>query len=144
MKQLALLAITLFLGIVSSAAITTQAPNSQEPEYIKTKVFVTMTAGEFEAATGKKLSLFQKMYFKKLQRKLVRSKYQEDATILNHYDLQKEKFKFDLLWFIIGSLIGPFGLLFSYTADNSNRNKRISAAIGLGVFILWFGWAFLF
>lgn len=144
MKQLILLAILALGTNFLKAASIVSTSSSIMPEHLKTNVFVGMSANDFEMASGKKINLFQKMYFKKLQRKLASTKYDESSTIVEHYDVKKGKFKFDPVWFIIGAIIGPFGLLFSYTSDNPTRNKHISAAIGLGVFILWFGWIFLF
>ncbi len=113
------------------------------PEYLKAENFIRMSASEFQRATGHKLNLFQKMYFKKLQRNLSRSQITPGTTILPYYDVQKGKFKIDGLWFVLGCIIGPFAILFSYTSKQP-KYKRISALIGFPIWVLWFGWLFIF
>lgn len=145
MKRI-LIFIMLALTCLGSRAAFSVSPSSFHPtvpDYLLVKNFISMTVSEFQTASGHKMNIFQKMYFKKLQRKLSRLDAPANASILSHYDVQKGKFKFDLLWFVLGCIIGPFALLFAFTSKQK-KNKRLSALIGFGVFVLWFGWLFLF
>lgn len=100
---------------------------------------VNMDAKQFSAATGHQLNLFQKIYFKLLKGKLRTAVKQHPDLLLNkYYAPQKGKFKLDGLWFIIGAIIGPLGILFAFTSKQP-KSKRISAVLGTVVFILWFG-----
>ncbi|HEV8082543.1 MAG TPA: hypothetical protein VGP55_05045 [Chitinophagaceae bacterium] len=119
-------------------------------EYQRASVFVKLSAKEFEAISGKKLNFLQRIYFKIIQRKLKHElKKAPDLLITNYYDPQKEKFKFDPLWFVIAAFIGPLGLLVAYTSKvrkggPTKKNRITSAWLGFALFILWFGFLFLF
>lgn len=143
MKKILVAALLCFSWIAGQAALSIPTYPKPVPEYLQVKNFIHLSVSEFQQASGKKLSLFQKMYFKKLQRQIKRAKVPLDATILPYYDTQKKKFKFDALWFVLGCIIGPFALLFAFTSKQP-KHKRLSALIGFGVFVLWFGWLFLF
>ncbi len=145
MKQSLLLAVFALSCFAGRAAfsVSSSPAHPSIPPYLLVKNFIGMSVSDFQTASGHKLNIFQRMYFKKLQRKLSRIDVPENATILAHYDVQKGKFKFDLLWFVLGCIIGPFALLFALTSKQK-KNKRLSALIGFGVFVLWFGWLFIF
>lgn len=128
---------------VGNASIPVIKEMKAIPEYLKTENFMKLSVNEFETASGQHLNFFQRMYFKKLQRQLSRSDFKKDSTILEYYNPEKAKFKFDPLWFVLGCFIGPLALLFSFTSKQP-RSKKISALIGLPVFILWFGWLTIF
>ncbi|MEO6136765.1 MAG: hypothetical protein ABIP35_16540 [Ginsengibacter sp.] len=114
------------------------------PAYQNASMFVKLSAKEFEKARGEKLNFMEKLYFKTVQRKLKRELKQDpDVTISQYYDVKKEKFKLDSLWFVIGAIIGPLGILFAFTSKQK-RNFRISAALGSILFFIWFGYLFLF
>ena len=133
------------LSVVSHASVPVRNFNAdpRAKDYLKVENFITLSVSQFEAASGHHLNFFQRMYFKKLKKKLARSNYTSNSTILDHYDVEKAKFKFDLLWFVLGSFIGPLALLFAYTSKQS-KSSRLSALIGMGVFIIWFGWLTIF
>ncbi|MFS8083735.1 MAG: hypothetical protein ACMG51_09805 [Ginsengibacter sp.] len=103
---------------------------------------INMTAKQFSAATGHQLNFIQKIYFKVLKVKL-RSEVKKNPELQlnNYYEPKKAKFKLDSLWFIIGAIIGPLGILFAFTSKQP-KNNRISAALGTIVFIIWFGLLF--
>ncbi len=119
-------------------------------EYLRASVFVKLSAKEFGAITGKKLNFPQRIYFKIIQRKLKHElKKNPSLLITNYYDPQKEKFKFDPLWFVIAAFIGPLGLLVAYTSKirkggPTKKSMITSAWLGFALFILWFGFLFLF
>lgn len=145
MKTKLPLAVTFLLFISTLYASLPQRKISPVvPEFLKVENFVRYNIPEFEKLSGKKLSPIQRMYFKKLQRKLAKTNYTSEDSLLPYYDVQKQKFKLDTLWFVLGVIIGPFAVLFSYTTHKQSRNKHLSALIGFGVFIIWFGWVFLF
>ncbi|MCO6496446.1 MAG: hypothetical protein J5I50_02165 [Chitinophagaceae bacterium] len=127
------------------AAVIVPSPGTGNtvPEYLKVENFVKMTPKEFEAASGKKLNFIQKLYFKKLQRKLSKADITTDGTLNEYYDQEKAKFKLDLLWFVLGAFVGPFAILFAYTSKQPKMKKK-SALLGMLVFIIWFGELFLF
>lgn len=136
-----ILSITFFSTIIFAAVpVNSISPGA---DYLRVETFLKMTPAQFEKASGHHLNFFQKLYFKKLQRKLSRSDYKSNDTIDQYYDQQKNKFKFDPMWFVLRCFIGPFAILFSYTSKQS-KSKRLSALIGTGLFIIWFGLIFLF
>lgn len=118
--------------------------------YLRASVFVKLSAREFGAITGKKLNLPQRIYFKIVQGSLKHElKKNPDLLITRYYDPKKEKFKFDALWFVIGGFIGPLGLLVAYTSKvrkggPTKKNRITSAWLGFILFVLWFGFLFLF
>ncbi len=123
---------------------------SKPEEYLKASVFVNLSVKDFEIATGRKLNFFQKVYFKIIQKQVKRSlKKNPDLLITDYYDAKKVKFKFSLLWFIVGSFIGPFGVLLAYTSHEkkpiiTRKDKLKSVWIGCILFIIWFGVLFIF
>ena len=123
----------------------------KNPDYLKGSVFVNLSAREFEAATGKNLNFFQKIYFKLIQRQIKRDlKKNPDLLISDYFDQKKVKFKLNLLWFIIGAFIGPFGVVLAYTSRPQKKetvlkkDKITSAWLGFLAFVLWFGFLFVF
>ena len=120
------------------------------PAYLKASVFVNMSASDFAAATGTKLNFFQRIYFKALKRHTRRDlKKNPDLLMTDYVDQKTGKFKFDALWFVIGGIIGPLGVLLSYYSHQqkngpNKKSRTTSAWIGFGVFVLWFGFLFLF
>lgn len=144
------LALVFFLNCSFASVIIPKANGLESinatasPAYQNASVFVKLSAKQFEKARGEKLSFMEKLYFKSVQRKLKRElKKDPDVTISQYYDVKKAKFKLDSLWFIIGTIIGPLGILFAFTSKQK-RNFRISAALGSILFFLWFGYLFLF
>lgn len=145
MQRLFILVFAICLSSISSnAALPVKSNSPVVPDFLKVENFVRMSPAQFEKASGQRLGFVQKMYFKKLKRQLLKTDYTKESTLLAYYDVQKNKFKLDAVWFVLGCLIGPFAVLFSYTTRNQSKNKHISALIGLGVFIIWFGWFFIF
>ena len=120
------------------------------PDYLRASVFVNLSAGEFAAATGKKLNFFQKIYFKVIQRQIKRDlKKNSDLLIHDYFDQKKGQFKLNFLWFVIAAFIGPLGVLFAYTShqkkDKTTRKDKITSAwLGFLFFVLWFGFLFVF
>lgn len=118
--------------------------NLTKNDYLKASVFVKLSVKKFAILIRQKLNFLQKLYFKSVQRKLRKElKKDPDVTITQYYDHEKAKFKLDGLWFILGIIVGPFAILFSFTSKQK-KNYRISAALGSIVFFLWFGYLFLF
>ena len=151
-----LIILSIFLSLQNSYAFSVVRPlpdNKTEittPDYLKASVFVKMSANEFAAATGTKLNFFQKIYFKIIKRQVKRDlKKNPDLLITDYIDRKTGKFKFDALWFVIGTIIGPLGVLLSYYSHQQKngpkkKDRTISAWIGFGLFVLWFGVLFIF
>src|SRR5258708_34513655 len=95
-----------------------------------------MSAHEFAAATGTKLNFFQKIYFKIIKRQVKRDlKKNPDLLITDYVDQRTRKFKFNALWFVVGAIIGPLGVLLSYYSHRqkngpNKKDRTISACIG--------------
>lgn len=146
-----LILIFAFMSIFSmqvNASIIVPKTSSDSTEsganYMEANRFVNLTVDQFEKLSSTHLNFFQRVFFRKAQkqvRKELREHHQVDLH--EYYDTQKGKFKFDLLWFTVGAIIGPFAMLFSYLTKQP-KSQKISALIGFGVFILWFGFLFLF
>lgn len=139
--------LTTFAGMKASAStIVPKDLDSTVPtvHYLEPAYFVTLTVARFEDLSNTHLNFFQRIFFKKAQKKIKKElKKNQKVSIHEYYDTQKGRFKFDFLWFVIGTIIGPFGLLFSFTTKQPKANK-ISALMGLPVFVLWFGYLFIF
>jgi hypothetical protein len=128
-----ILILSIFLSCqnVFSFSIARASANGNKTEiknldYLKASVFVNMSAREFAATTGKKLSFLQKIYFKVIQRQIKHDlKKNPDLLINDYFDQKKRKFKFDLLWFVIAAFIGPLGVLLAYLFLNSINNSTL-------------------
>lgn len=120
------------------------------PDYLKASVFVKMSVHEFAAARGTKLNFVQKIYFKVIKRQAKHDlKKNPDLLMTKYVDAKTGKFKLDPLWFVIGIFIGPLGVLLSYFSHQqkngpNKKDRTTSAWIGFGLWILWFGFLFLF
>jgi hypothetical protein len=152
-----LVLISFFLSMQNGHAFSVIRPAANKnkteittPNYLKASVFVKMSAQEFGAATGTKLNFFQKIYFKIIKRQVRRDlKRNPDLLITDYVDQKTGKFKLDPLWFVIGIIIGPLGVLLSYYSHQQKngpdkKDRTTSAWIGFGIFVLWFGFLFIF
>jgi hypothetical protein len=125
----------LSINFSSHAAVSPQVNVDQ----LYARDVVNMNAKQFSFATGHQLNFFEKIYFKVLKIKLRSAvKKNPDLLLNNYYKPKKAKFKLDSLWFIIGAIIGPLGILFAFTSKQP-KNNRISVVLGTIVFIIWFG-----
>ena len=131
-------------SFIYSNSATPENATVNKTDYLKASVFVKLFPREFTSLTGQKLSFLQKLYFKSVQRKLSREvKRNPDLLVTQYYDQKKGKFKIDPLWFVLGIILGPLGILFSFTSKQP-KNHRTSAALGCILFVLWFGFLFVF
>jgi len=125
-------------------------PEPTYPDYFKASVFVKMSAREFGAVTGRKLNIFEKIYFKIVQHEVKRKARKNPDMLVTDYLQENGKFKLSLLWFVIAAFIGPFGVLLAYTSPHrkqdliTRKDKITSAWLGFLLFALWFGWLFVF
>ena len=141
----------LFLGQNADAASFIYPPSVKgenrgisKPPNLTVSDFIKLSPREFTTITGKKLNVFQRLNFKLAQHRLSREVKTNPELLSANYDGQKKgKFKFDALWFVVGAILGPIGILFSYTSKQPKNNRK-SAFLGFIVFILWFGFLFLF
>ncbi len=130
--------------LIYPAVSTAKPVAATETDFLKASVFVKLSAKEFSALTGTKLNFLQKLYFKSVKRKLSRElKKDPNLLITQYYDQHKAKFKIDPVWFAVGVILGPLGILFSFTSKQP-KAKRKSTALGCIVFVIWFGFLFIF
>lgn len=132
----------IFANHTRSFAISVSPYNSIESKTNEQPLYardvVNMNAKEFSIATGHELNFFQKIYFKVFKSKLRAAVKKDNDLLLNkYYEPKKGKFKLDSVWFIIGSIIGPLGILFAFTSKQP-KNKKLSAVLGTIVFAIWF------
>ena len=131
-------------SFISSKSVVAHPELINKSDYLKAAVFVKLSPKEFSSLSGAKLNFLQKLYFKSVQRKLKRElKKNPDLLITEYYSQDQQKFKFDALWFVVGAIIGPIGILFAFTSRQP-KNNRVSAALGCVLFVLWFGLLFVF
>ena len=141
----------LFNGINAQAASTIyskqlSSENAAIPakDILRADVFVTLSVKEFSGVSGQKLSLVQKLFFKAVQKRLKKDlKINPDLMVTEYFDPVKKKFKFDPLWFILGVMIGPLAILFAWTSKQKKDSKK-SVILAFPLFLLWFGYVFLF
>lgn len=132
------------VAIVKTGNLVETALIAPESNYLKGSVFVKLSAKEFSVIRGKKMSFLERLYFKSVKKRVKRElKTDPDMMITKYYDDANGKFKIDGIWFVIGSLVGPLGILFAFTT-NQPKNNRISAVLGSVVFLVWFGYIFVF
>lgn len=113
-------------------------------DILRADVFVTLSIKDFTTFTGQELTLVQRLFFKAVQKRLKKDlKINPDLMMTDYYDPVKNKFKFDSLWFILGIMIGPLALLFAWTSKQSKDSKK-SVFLALPLFVIWFGYVFLF
>jgi len=133
-----------------SFALRPVAPPAPVASYLRGEVFVNLSVREFESAAGTRLGWLQRMYFHAVQHRVKRA-LRSDPTLLitPYYDTAAKKFKFNALWFVIGAVIGPLGVLLAYVShpqkNGPNKKDRTSSAwLGFAFWILWFGYIFIF
>ena len=73
-----------FFSIVRASAKANKT-EIKNLEYLKVSVFVNMSAKEFAAATGNNLIIFQKIYFKVIQRQIKRDLKKDSDLLINNY-----------------------------------------------------------
>jgi len=147
-----------FFAIVSLSAETgfafsIKSVESSTPknfDFLRGDVFVKMSAKDFAKATGTRLNFFQRIYFRIIKHRVKHDlKQNPNLLITDYYDADSGTFKFNLLWFVIGSVIGPLGVLLAYYSHQQKngpdkKDRTTSAWIGCAFFVLWFGYIFIF
>lgn len=114
------------------------------PEYLTPEIVMQLSPTEFAAVSGKKLNFLERMIFKRLQKRMGRNHLQNpDHVIPSYGDPIKAKFRLNVLWFVLGIIIGPLAILFALTTKEKKMSLR-SAFLGFLVFVLWFGFLFVF
>lgn len=132
-------------SIVKPAAIEKNVADFRASEFVK------LSAKDYASLTGRKLNFFEKIYFKIVQKQVKRDlKKNPDLLMSQYLDNKTGKFKFSALWFVIAAFIGPLGVLLAYVSHPqkkdpfTKRDKTNSAWLGFALFLLWFGFTFIF
>ena len=148
----AFLLFTAFLILASSFAATTvlipklkadetYIPIGVNEKRISLQELSTISMGNLEKLTGKKMSLMDKLSFKIAQRTL-RKSIKADGTIENKkiekfFSKRHGETGFHLGGFALGFLLGLIGVLIAYLIrDDYKRNRVKWAWIGFGVWII--------
>ncbi len=130
-------------SIIYPQKVFSEQTTTPAKDYLRADVFVHLSVKDFSAMTGKKLNVLEKIFFKASQKKIKSDlKTNPDLLITDYFDPVKEKFKLDSLWFILGIMIGPLAILFSFTSKR-NKMSRKSAFLGFLVFAVWFSFLFI-
>lgn len=131
-------------SIIYPQQLLSEKGNTTSKDILRADVFVTLSVKDFRAITGQKITLIQKLFFKTVQNKLKKDlKINPDLMVNDYYDPVEKKFKLDPLWFILGIMIGPLALLFAWTSKQNKVSKK-SVYLALPLFVIWFGFAFVF
>lgn len=134
---------SLAASIIHPEDVASEKINSPSKDYMRADVFVQLSIKEFSAMTGQKLNGLQKIFFKASQKSVRKDlKSNPELLITDYFDPVKQKFKLDTLWFVLGIMIGPLAILFSFTSRRSKMSRK-SAFLGFLVFALWFSFLFI-
>lgn len=135
---------TLAASLIYPQKTLTESSVINSGDILRADVYVTLSVKEFSRISGQKLTLLEKLFFKASQQKLKKGlKRNPDLLVTEYFDPVKKKFKLDTLWFVLGFMIGPLALLFAWTSKR-NKTSRKSAFLGFLVFVLWFGFLFVY
>ncbi len=157
MKKIKLLLLTAFsiyafssVNMAYGFSIITPVDNAGLPaslatsKYLKASEFVKLSVKEFNVLTGKKLNFLQRVSFKMTKMKMKHDlKKNPDLKITDYVDGDGTTFRLDVLWLILGVLIGPIGVLLAYLTKQE-KYKITSSWIGFGVWLLLGGIFFVF
>ena len=113
-----------------------EQPSSLEVfKYLKASEFVKLSVQDFNNLTGKKLNFFQRMSFRITKMKMKHDlKKNPELTITDYVD-GDGSFRIDILWLILGLILGPIGVLIAYLTRQESY-KTTSAWIGFGAAVL--------
>ncbi|MDQ6755748.1 MAG: hypothetical protein M3004_02325 [Bacteroidota bacterium] len=147
MKKIKLLLFVLFgmyafagVNMAYSFSINKPIANAELPSAVLTNIkvsdFVKLSAKEFSELTGKKMNFFQKLSFKFTKMRMKQDLKKNPDLKLTDYMKANGTFQVDILWLVLGSLVG-LGVLFAYITKQE-QYKITSAWIGFGIFILLF------
>lgn len=122
---------------VIKPAANDEAPSvSTALKYIKASEFVKLSAKEYTALTGVKLNFLQRLSFKATKMKMKHDlKSNPDLKVTDYVHASGRTFQIDILWLLIGTILGPIGVLIAYVAK-VEQYKLTSAWIGLGLFVV--------
>jgi hypothetical protein len=144
---LATFSIYAFAGVNMSYGFSIIKPAANEPasalKYIKASEFVKLSVKEFSDLSGKKLNMFQKFSFKITKMKMKHDLKKNPDLKVTDYFQDGTTFRLDILWLILGILIGPIGVLLAYLTKQE-KYKITSSWIGFAVWLLIGGVFFFF
>jgi hypothetical protein len=158
MKKIKLLLVAVFsiyafsgVNMVYGFSVIKPVDNAKQPislatsKYINASEFVKLSAKEFGALTGKKLNLFQRLSFNITKARMKHDlKKNPNLKITDYIDADTSTtFRLDILWLILGILIGPIGVLIAYLS-HQEKYKITSSWIGFAVWLILGGVFFFF
>lgn len=148
MKKIKLLLLTVFsmyafsaVNPVSGFSVTRPATGTETPsslaasKYLKASEFVNLSVAEFNSLTGKKLNFFQRMSFKVAKMRMKHDLKTNPNLLITDYVDGVGTFKVDVLWLILGIILGPIGVLIAYLTKQESY-KITSSWIGFGIAVL--------
>ncbi|MEO5782711.1 MAG: hypothetical protein ABIQ07_05535 [Ginsengibacter sp.] len=145
MKKIKLLLLTAFsmyafssinMAYCFSIIKPAEQPSSLEAfKYLKASEFVKLSVQDFNNLTVKKLNFFQRMSFKITKMKMKHDLKKNPGLKITDYVDGDGTFKVDILWLILGVILGPIGVLIAYLTKQDSY-KITSAWIGFGVLVL--------
>ena len=113
----------------------TELPSSLAAfKYLKASEFVKLSVKEFNDLTGKKLNFFQRLSFKITKMGMKHDIKKNPDLKLTDYVDGNGTFTIDILWLILGFLVG-IGVIAGYLTKQE-QYKITSAWIGFGLFLL--------
>lgn len=112
------------------------SPSAAAFKYLKVSDFVKLSAKEFSDLTGKKMNFFERLSFKVTKMRMKHDlKKNPDLKITDYMKPNSTTFQIDILWLLLGVLLGPIGVLIAYVTKQE-QYKLTSSWIGFGIFVL--------
>lgn len=123
-------------GFSISKPVANDASPSATWKYINVSDFVKLSAKEFSDLTGKKMNFFERLSFKVTKMRMKHDlKKNPDLKITDYMKPNTTTFQIDILWLLLGVLLGPIGVLIAYVTKQE-QYKLTSSWIGFGIFVL--------
>ena len=136
---MAVFSIYAFSGINTAYGFSIAKPVTDNPvaaawKYIKASEFVKLSAKDFSSITGKKLNFFQRLSFSMTKAKMKHDLKKNPDLKITDYIKADSTFQIDILWLILGFIVG-LGVILGYVT-HQEKYRITSAWIGFGLFLL--------
>lgn len=132
-----------FTGLTIIVKPTSNNPNPLA--LISAKQFLDLTPKKYEAMSGKKMSLFQKMEFKMLQHKV--KKMVKRGEVVTMADVQKrfeDAGTMNILGFLLGLILGPVGVIIVLILKESGNASAEMLRWSLYGLLIWLAVVLIF